>query len=47
VEFDQSKNVFVYLSTSGKSYFNPTGDPSGIILPMMEALLGKTGSVDW
>ncbi len=28
--FDQSKNVFVIYATSGKSYFNPKGDPSGI-----------------
>lgn len=28
--FDQSKNAFVIYATSGKSYFNPDGDISGI-----------------
>ncbi len=28
--FDQSKNAFIIYAISGKSYFNPEGDPSGI-----------------
>jgi photosystem II stability/assembly factor-like uncharacterized protein len=28
--FDQKKNRFIIYATSGKSYFNPGGDPSGI-----------------